>query len=282
MTALEIACGKLHAVRTLWRMGYYLHNWTEVWRAYRSGLPMPPLQFRHGFTLCGGRWDSPVLMLEEVFGDRIYRRQLTSNPDGVIVDIGANIGAMTVDFASQWPQIKIHAYEPNPSTFEVLKRNVFDNRLAGRVELFNEAVAGHVGSFKLWTEMLSVGASGYYTESPSAEAKPTTVPCVDLATVFRRVGGEPIFLLKIDTEGAEVDILKRSAGLPFWQVQHIAVECHNDLAPGALEVCRRITDNHGFRCAVKPVAAHAGIYMLYGRRPADRQYPALRSVIPHE
>ena len=263
-------------------MGHYLHNWSDVWRAYRSGLPVPPLEFRDGFTLSGGRWDSPVLMLEEVFGDKIYRRQLPSKPNGIILDIGANIGATVLDFANRWPQVKIHAYEPNPSTFEVLQRNIFNNGLAGRVESFNEAVAGHVGSFNLWTEMISVGASGYFTESPSFEAKPITVPCVDLETVFGRVAEDQIFLLKIDAEGAEVDILKRSVGLPFSRVQHVAVECHNGLAPGALEVCQRITDNHGFRCVVKPVAEHAGIYMLYGRRPADRQYPVLRSVTPHE
>jgi FkbM family methyltransferase len=264
MTVREIAQGKLYAAQKLWYMGRYLNNWAEVWRAYRLDHPTPALQFRRGFTLYSGNWDDPVLMLKEVYGDRIYYRGLRSKPEGVVVDIGANIGAVSMDFADRWG-LQIHAYEPNPETFHFLERNITDNYFTDRVVLFNEAVAGHVGSFSLWTDVLSVGATGYSRE-PTPGARQVSVECVDLATVFRRVAGQTIFLLKIDAEGAEADILEKARGLSFEGVRHIAVECHDALRPGALAASRAVLDQHGFRCVTRQVADHTDLHMLYGWR----------------
>ncbi len=265
MTLREMANGKMDAAVTLWRMGRHLENWSPVWAAYRAGSTVPPLQFRRGFTLSSGKFDDPLLMLREIFGERTYRRYLKSRPEGVVLDIGANIGAVALDFANRWPELKIHSYEPNPTTFEVLKRNVADNRLGERIVLFNEAVAGSVGYFELWTELMSVAASGYL-DAPPAEAKRIQVPCADLATVFERVRGQQIFLLKIDAEGAEADILEKAVNLSFDHVQHLAVECHEQLRPGAMATCTTVMRDFGFRCKSHLVIEQSGIHMLYGWR----------------
>jgi FkbM family methyltransferase len=262
MTIREIAQGKLYAAQSLWWMGRHLNNWADVWRAYRQGDPAPALEFRRGFTLSGGKWDDPIVMLKEVYGERIYRHGLRSKPEGVVLDVGANIGAVAMDFADRWG-LEIHAYEPNPGTFQSLQRNITESHFADRVVLFNEAVAGHVGSFEMWTELMSVAASGYSPEPPSG-AKQVSVACVDLATVFRRVDGRTIFLLKIDAEGAEADILENASGLSFDRVRHVAVECHETLRPGAMAICRGVLDKQGFQCDTRPVAEHNGIHMLYG------------------
>src|SRR5579859_4181856 len=166
MTAQEIVRGKLYAAQTLWYMGLHLNNWADVWRAYRVDAPTPALEFRRGFTLRGGPWDDPIVLLKEIYADRMYRYGLRSNPEGVVVDIGANIGAVAMDFADGWQHLEVHCYEPNPTTFESLHRNIKDNGFSDRVKLFNEAVAGHVGSFDMWTEVMSVAASGYTKEPP--------------------------------------------------------------------------------------------------------------------
>jgi FkbM family methyltransferase len=266
MTIRDIVIGKLGAVRTLWRLWRSLVNWRPVWRAYRLQQSLPPLQFRRGFALAGGQWDSPVLMVHEVFCERMYTRELHGSPRGVILDLGANIGAVSLDFVSRWPELQIHAYEPNPETFKVLRQNVIDNGFANQVSLYHEAVAGTAGTFSLWTNVISVGSSGYSSGRPSDAATQVQVGCSDLAMVFSRAGGQPIYLLKIDVEGAECDILKASHGLSFDNVCNVAVECHDGLVPGALSKCHHILEQKGFRCKIKPVAKHAQIYMLYGHR----------------
>jgi FkbM family methyltransferase len=222
---------------------------------------MPPLQFRRGFTIHHGEWDTPVLMLHEIFSEQMYSRDLRSVPDSVIVDIGANIGAVALDFAEHWPLVEIHSYEPNPQTFQSLSRNVEYNHFGGRVKLFNEAVGACNGTFDIWTGVLSVGCSGYTSEIDPG-AKLVRVPCVDLQTVFARIGDRKISLLKIDAEGAEVDIL--GSGLSFDSVEHVAVECHDNLTPHALDKCWSILVRHGFECKMKTVAPHAGVSMVLG------------------
>lgn len=224
---------------------------------------LPVLKFRRGFTLASGKLDSPILLIEEIFDDEIYLRELRSEPEGIVLDIGANIGAVALDFALRWPQLRVHSYEPNPGTFQSLRRNIMENHVSDRVALFNEAVGAKVGTFDLWTEILSVGASGYIREVPP-NAKLVSLPCVDLATVFQRLEGKTIFLLKVDVEGAEVDIFENTHGLSFADVRQVAIECHEQVRPGALEVCRGTLDRHGFQCKTLAVAEHAGVYMLYG------------------
>jgi hypothetical protein len=54
-----------------------------------------------------GEYDAPY------FGDRL-----------TIVDVGANVGSFSLWADLRWPQSTIHAYEPNPTTFDMLVRNV--------------------------------------------------------------------------------------------------------------------------------------------------------------
>jgi hypothetical protein len=81
--------------------------------------------------------------------------------------------------------------------------------------------------------------------------------------VIERAGTRKISLLKIDAEGAEVDMLARS-NTSFESVEHIAVECHDQLRPQALSQCRSTLVELGFQCKLKPVAPHAGVNMLLG------------------
>lgn len=265
MTFKAYARGKVYAVRTLWRMAVHLRNWAPVWQAYRSGCPTPVLQFRRGCVLTSTRWDAPVLMLHEIYAEKIYRRCLRSVPEGVVLDIGANIGAVAVDFATQWARLTIHAYEPNPATFESLRQNIEANGLQKRVVSFNEAVAGKVGHFDLWTGVVSVGSGGYM-DSPPPCARTVRVASVDLETVFRRVGNQPIYLLKVDVEGAELDIFENARELSFANVQNVAIECHEKLRRGATNVCRSVLGKHGFKQRMYIVSEDAGIAMLYGWR----------------
>src|SRR5437764_1020606 len=129
MTPAEWLTYKYYAVRALGRMGRWLSNWPDVWSAYRARRPLPPLQFRNGLTLHHERHDSPVALLHEVFSERQYRRHLNGPVEGVMIDLGANIGAVTLDWARRSPQLQIHAYEPNPATNRVLRQNVAANGL---------------------------------------------------------------------------------------------------------------------------------------------------------
>lgn len=59
---------------------------------------------------------------------RLMRRAGLKHP--LIVDVGANTGQSIKRFKSVWPTSVIHAFEPNPSTFQQLSENHGNDRMS--------------------------------------------------------------------------------------------------------------------------------------------------------
>lgn len=224
----------------LWR---HLSNSRDVWLAYCDGAVVPPLEFRNGLTLLHGEEDAPVFLFFEVFANGCYRRRFIPPRNGVIVDIGANIGAFTVDCAARFPSVTIDAYEPNPHTYRLLRQNIEANGLQDRVRTYPEAVGREAGVLKLWTGHGTIAATAY---ANPAEARGLSVECrvVDLATVFARTRRR-IDLVKIDAEGAEADILEGGRAALSQAAQYVG-EYHEDRVPGVLGRCRSALEAGGF------------------------------------
>lgn len=250
---------KFRAARTLARMIRWLSNWREVWSNYRAGRPMPPLQFRSGLTLHHGPHDSPIALLHEVFGERQYRRHLSSPVAGVMIDLGANVGAVALDWANRSPALRVHAYEPNPATNTVLRQNIEANGFAGRITVFDEAVGREPGELRLWTNMNSMTATGYSDAPPAGDAVAVRVPLIDLNEVVRRADGGPVSLLKIDTEGAEADTLEGASLSTLQAIRQVILEYHVGLCPEAAARCRKTLEQAGFNCLVRPTNASHGL-----------------------
>ena len=60
----------------------------------------------------------------------------TLRPDDLFVDVGANVGSYTV-LASGAVGARSIAFEPTPSTFDKLMRNISVNKISDRVEAYN-------------------------------------------------------------------------------------------------------------------------------------------------
>jgi FkbM family methyltransferase len=255
---------KRHAARTLWRMARWLSNWREVWSAYRAGRTLPPLRFRSGLTLYHGPHDSPVAVLHEVFGERQYARHLEAPEGGLLIDLGANIGGVTLDWARRARRLRVHAYEPNPPTNGVLRRNVEANGLADRVVVHDDAVGRAAGALELWTNVHSMVVTAYGDGPPREGAVRLSVPLIDLNEVLRRAGGGPVSLLKMDTEGAEADTLEGATPETLAAIRQVVLEYHDSLCPGALGRCRGVLERAGFRCLVRPTNERQGL--IYARR----------------
>jgi FkbM family methyltransferase len=133
------------------------------------------------------------------------------------VDIGANIGAFTLEAAARYPDAPIHAYEPDPISREVLRHNVAANRLERRVSLWPEAVAGADGTLEFHHSGASLESGAHASSGPGIR-----VPCVSLRTVLARLDGAA-GLMKIDAEGAEVEMLEAASAPP---AAHLVGEFH--------------------------------------------------------
>lgn len=125
----------------------------------------------------------------------------TLPPDGVFVDVGANVGLFTVIGALTTSRGRVIAYEPVPELLELLRANVQLNWLADRVTIREVAVAERADRrpFSFDPKMQILG--GLVPD----EIANTIVDVVALDDELAHL--ERIDLVKIDVEGAEPAVL---------------------------------------------------------------------------
>jgi FkbM family methyltransferase len=146
----------------------------------------------------------------------------------VFIDVGANIGWYTVICSKLVGETgKVVAFEPDPSNFAMLRKNVEANRLKG-VVLEQKGLSSAPGSFKLFLDRKNLGRHSlvlHYDEKDYVD-----VETVRFDDYWKDQGD--IRLVKIDTEGAEGMIL---AGMMKTLEKHKRLELILEVAPERLE-----------------------------------------------
>jgi FkbM family methyltransferase len=138
--------------------------------------------------------------IREVFVQRDYELALPG-PPRTILDLGANIGAASVHFATLWPTADVIAIEPNPDAFERLVRNT---RPFPRVLALQLAVAPEDGEGTLYR-------TGYTLTCSLIEdngGAPLRVRTASLDSLLRGPGTGRVDVLKFDIEGSEFAVLR--------------------------------------------------------------------------
>ncbi|KSW30065.1 FkbM family methyltransferase [Cellulomonas sp. B6] len=159
-----------------------------------------------------------VSQFRAIVTDEIYAFEKPGDDPPVIVDCGANIGLATRWWLSRWPDARIEAFEPDPDVFAILQAN-----LAGvpdTVRLHQVALAAEAGTATFDRLGSDAGRLDDRAQGPTA----TTVPTVTLSSVLADL--EHVDLLKIDIEGAEVEVLHEAEHL-LGRVDRVFVEYHS-------------------------------------------------------
>ncbi len=145
-----------------------------------------------------------------------------------IVDAGANIGSFSIHASRYFPKARLTCYEPDPSNFVQLKRNLSLNRIEAQME--------PVG---VWSKNCTLfyhaqtSETGYVDELPPGHPIPCMLPAIG-----------PECWLKIDVEGAEYEVLPAlfaQQDYPRW----ISMELHwfNKRGASLMSLLRQ----HGYR-----------------------------------
>lgn len=163
---------------------------------------------------------SKILLLDEDVFVAI-KKELIGNKL-VFFDIGANWGQTIKKMSSNYPDAKVHAFEPSKNCFESLKVNFKNNT----VSLHNLAVGSSSSQLEFneysWSALNSLLKRAYGT----AEILETYL--VDVVTIdefCKNNAVSHINLLKTDTEGYELNVLEgASEMMRLNKIQFVYVE----------------------------------------------------------
>jgi FkbM family methyltransferase len=241
-----------------------LRNWREAWRAIHTGTRWVTLYLRNGLVLRGGGRDDVVGIFNEIFVDRCYDPAWFYRPEPghTVLDVGANIGIFSLYLDSVAPGIRVVAFEPHPETFDRLTENLAANRAGANIATRQVAVGRGHG------EVRFSGASGLDSghEAATSVGLGEAVECVGLADALEMAGDGPIDLLKVDTEGAEVEIIASAPPTVWPRIARAVVEYH-DL--GKRDQVVRALEGYGYRCRVEPAPGyehHLGLIYAWRSR----------------
>lgn len=132
---------------------------------------------------------------------------------GVFLDVGANVGFFSLVAARVvGPSGTVVAFEPVPENASAAERNAALNSFA-RVRVVQAAVGAAPGRMTLHVTRHPGGAALASSAAPPDRVNSIEVEVVSLDAAFESGRVPPPDLVKIDVEGAELDVLRGMSGL---------------------------------------------------------------------
>jgi FkbM family methyltransferase len=154
-----------------------------------------------------------TLKQNEKEGDFIYFRDMI--PDGkIILDIGANIGAMAVHLSQSHPNSTIYAFEPIPQNIKTLERVIRHYNIKN-VTVVKSALGNNKGEIEMVMPVqnsaklqgLSHVVHDSITEFNDGEKYKTPLTTLDIFVYENKIT-EPIIAIKLDVENFEYFVLE--------------------------------------------------------------------------
>jgi FkbM family methyltransferase len=219
---------------------------SEIVRAHRrlgGPIPVNPIDLL-GYQIWFMGESQLRYLFDEIFIQASYFFKAdTDRP--LIIDCGSNIGMSLLFFKMLYPKARIIGFEPDPSTFETLRRNVIQNRLSD-VELHQVALTDREGSVELFRD-----------ESPDSSCLRMSIlrerhPGPSVTVPSRKLSGfisSEVDLIKIDIEGAEEAVigdLVSNGKLQYAKQLHLEYHHHIDAAADKLSSMLRSIEASGF------------------------------------
>jgi len=172
---------------------------------------------------------SDILTFDEVIRQQVYKNILSRLEQcETVIDLGANIGLASLYFAARYPPCRLLAVEPNPNSYRILRANLRTLVESGRCHTLQAAVWGNEEALVADPSQPSEHYSAFRMKEAGLEKRGDAATVgLPIQMIIKNSGFTRIDLLKVDIEGAEVELFK---GDLSWlqQVKSIAIEFHDD------------------------------------------------------
>lgn len=210
----------------------------------------------NGFTLVYSRRNSLVERIER-WGDYesatidAIAREVAASGSLSLVDIGANIGLVSLAVLAAVPGSRVFAFEPGPHQHDLLAQTISVNDLGDRLELSDVALSDQAGTARFAVHASRHAAGdGLLDTGRSGKARLVDVRTDTLDRWWEEKGRPEVAVVKIDTEGSELLILRGARRLLEATRPVLFLELHEDnlrVYPYGAEDVERELDDLGYR-----------------------------------
>lgn len=167
----------------------------------------------------------------------------------IVIDIGANVGMISIYLAKKYPFLKIYAFEPVKQNYENLLKNIEINNInEGIITAENVAITKDRRNMNIITPLNNTGGSSFCIERDLNAINSNinlNVKSITFDDIFEKYNIDKCKLLKIDCEGAEYEILYNASENNLRKCNNMRAEFHgNELEQIKLyEYCHKYIKN---------------------------------------
>jgi FkbM family methyltransferase len=149
----------------------------------------------------------------------------------IIFDVGANVGQSAAELALYFPEAKIYSFEPVRETFSILTRNVGGNPNIAAQNLALGSSAGRSEMYVYDNSLInSIVLNRPYPSRYNLKAQKLECTVDTIDNFCDRHGVSQIGILKIDTEGFELEVLRGARNLMERGMVDFVIAEFNDVA----------------------------------------------------
>jgi amino acid adenylation domain-containing protein/FkbM family methyltransferase len=275
----------------------------------RARYPLP-----NGLAVLHQNKNETDYLYRELFQERLYIRHGVHLPaEGVIFDVGANIGMFSLFASVNAPRCRVYAFEPLPPLYETVAANCELYGPGVKVFPFGLSNHEHAATFTFYSRYTMMSGRSEYANAQdevsviktfltnqraagdaSAETllvnadellegrfaeERHTVRLRRLSDVIREEGVERIDLLKVDVQRAELDVLEGLDAEHWPLVRQVVMEVHDargHASAGRVQRMTKLLEGHGFRVQVDqdPLLQGTDRHNLYAWREDRPVTPA--------
>lgn len=191
-----------------------------------TGGPIQGLRFLAAKRVFYSKW----------FWDGAYEKETciflrtTTTRDAICYDIGANIGYHALVMAEAAEKGHVYAFEPIPQVCEILQKNIDINHMQN-ITIVPKVAARVAGKIQLGLDTSIDQAALKFATKDESHRMREIIECDGITLDnFVTEGNTPPSLIKIDVEGAEVDVLQGACRILAQYHPLVLCETHGQAA----------------------------------------------------